>query len=61
MRRNRMIAKMEMMKLTSSDNGNGNGNGCRHFWKIEAANGPTSKGVCKACGAEQEFQNAPRR
>lgn len=32
--------------------------GCRHHWKIEAANGPFSKGVCKFCGAVQEFQNS---
>ena len=35
-----------------------NDNGCHHYWKIEAANGPQSKGVCKICGAEQEFQNS---
>ena len=31
---------------------------CRHYWIIEAAEGPTSKGVCKYCGAEKEFQNS---
>ncbi len=31
---------------------------CRHYWVIEGARGPTSRGVCKRCGMEQEFQNA---
>lgn len=30
---------------------------CRHYWIIESPKGPTSKGVCKFCGAEKEFQN----
>jgi len=28
-----------------------------HRWRIEEPNGPTSKGVCKVCGAEKEFKN----
>lgn len=31
---------------------------CSHYWIIEPAKGPTSKGVCKHCGAEKEFQNS---
>ncbi len=31
---------------------------CHHFWAIEAANGPTSVGVCKYCGQRKEFLNA---
>ena len=31
---------------------------CHHFWNIEVANGPTSMGTCKYCGAEREFYNA---
>jgi len=31
---------------------------CRHYWLIEAAKGPISKGVCKYCGEEKEFQNS---
>ena len=30
---------------------------CRHYWIIEAPEGPTSKGVCKFCGAEKEFDS----
>lgn len=30
---------------------------CCHHWIIESPNGPTSKGVCKYCGAEREFSN----
>jgi len=31
---------------------------CRHYWNIEAADGPTSRGVCKVCGEEREFLNS---
>jgi len=30
---------------------------CRHHWVIETANGPTSHGRCKICGAERDFFN----
>jgi len=30
---------------------------CKHYWIIESPNGPTSRGVCKYCGAEKEFDN----
>jgi hypothetical protein len=33
-------------------------NNCRHYWVIEDAGGPTSRGVCKFCGAEKEFLNS---
>ncbi len=28
-----------------------------HFWLIELASGPTSRGVCKICGEKKEFSN----
>ncbi len=28
-----------------------------HYWIIPRPDGPTSKGVCKKCGATQEFYN----
>ena len=31
---------------------------CRHYWVIEVANGPVSRGQCKNCGAKKEFYNA---
>ena len=31
--------------------------GCKHFWMIETADGPTSMGTCKYCGEEKEFLN----
>ena len=31
---------------------------CQHYWVIEAASGPISRGVCKVCGEEREFQNS---
>lgn len=33
-------------------------NECRHYWVIEDAYGPTSRGVCKFCGVEREFYNS---
>ena len=29
-----------------------------HFWSIESANGPLSRGRCKVCGKEQNFTNS---
>jgi hypothetical protein len=31
---------------------------CRHYWIIEVANGPVSRGECKYCGARKDFYNA---
>jgi len=31
---------------------------CRHYWVIEAADGPTSRGVCKFCGEARVFNNS---
>ena len=31
---------------------------CRHYWIIESASGPISRGVCKFCGVEREFRNS---
>ena len=30
---------------------------CRHHWLIQAADGPTSNGVCRICGEIREFKN----
>lgn len=30
---------------------------CQHYWIIEPAVGPTSKGVCKRCGSVKIFLN----
>lgn len=30
---------------------------CRHHWIIEFTEEPTSKGVCRLCGAEKVFEN----
>ena len=30
---------------------------CLHHWVIDRPAGPTSKGVCRECGEEREFQN----
>lgn len=31
---------------------------CHHYWVIEVANGPESRGQCKYCGARKEFLNS---
>ena len=28
-----------------------------HHWRIEEANGPTSRGYCRLCGEVREFRN----
>lgn len=33
---------------------------CSHYWLIESGISPTSKGVCKSCGAEKYFSNSYR-
>ncbi len=30
---------------------------CPHHWVIQAADGPTSGGVCRICGETREFKN----
>ena len=30
---------------------------CLHHWIIEKPSGPTSKGACRECGEERDFQN----
>jgi len=30
---------------------------CVHYWLIEPPEGPVSMGVCRLCGARQEFKN----
>jgi len=31
---------------------------CHHYWIIEVADGPKSRGQCKYCGATKEFMNS---
>ncbi len=31
--------------------------GCTHHWLIDLPEGPVSKGVCRLCGEEREFNN----
>ena len=31
---------------------------CSHYWIIEMASGPKSRGVCKYCGESRDFMNA---
>jgi len=46
-------------KALAAETGNMVGGvGCVHYWIIEIPNGPTSKGVCRNCGAVQQFPNS---
>ena len=31
---------------------------CRHYWIIEVADGPKSRGVCQYCGETRDFLNS---
>ncbi len=31
---------------------------CPHYWVIDAANGHTSRGVCRHCNEVREFENS---
>ena len=31
---------------------------CNHQWLIDSPNGPTSEGVCLACGKKSQFKNS---
>ncbi len=31
---------------------------CHPYWVIDSASGPTSRGICKRCGAQREFFNS---
>ena len=33
------------------------GAACHHYWLIEIAKGPKSRGRCKYCGVKREFTN----
>jgi hypothetical protein len=33
------------------------GSTCHHYWLIEIAKGPKSRGQCKYCGVKKEFMN----
>ena len=30
---------------------------CQHHWVIQAADGPTSSGICRFCGEIKDFKN----
>ena len=32
--------------------------GCTHYWIIESAKGPSSKGICNFCGTTKVFDNS---
>ena len=33
------------------------GSECQHHWVLAAPDGPVSKGACRSCGEERDFQN----
>lgn len=48
----------EIKKLTQELENSREISACHHFWVIEAAQGHTSRGVCKICGTMREFLNS---
>lgn len=50
-RRNNVILEPEAIAGTEMPS-------CRHYWIIDSPQGPTSRGVCKFCGAVKEFYNS---
>jgi hypothetical protein len=49
---------MMSIKVKEKDTAQAQKEPCRHFWVIESANGPMSRGKCKYCGVKKEFYNA---
>ena len=49
--RNRVKEKEQVIQKPAEDS-------CHHFWAIEVANGPMSRGKCRHCGQVKEFYNA---
>ena len=45
-------------KVAEKDTGKEAPPACHHYWVIEIANGPESRGVCQHCGEEKVFLNA---
>jgi hypothetical protein len=48
-----MVNKLETAPVKKS----GKQDSCCHYWVVESPNGATSRGTCKFCGAEREFEN----
>lgn len=53
-----MTQKTKERKENKTPEVQSSGDDCSHFWDIEAANGPQSRGVCKICGKSRIFYNA---
>ena len=49
-----MRNKAKVEERTKNDTAH---NRCHHYWVIEVAHGPKSKGVCKYCGEVKYFLN----
>jgi len=49
--RRRVKVKEEIREYVAKDE-------CSHYWMIEVANGPKSRGVCRYCGKSGEFFNS---
>lgn len=52
MKRNMVLAPRVDRELADKERST-----CRHYWLIEKATGPTSRGVCKYCSVGRDFSN----
>ena len=55
---NKLESRHKADKIEPAQEGRKTKAKCNHYWIIETAHGPTSKGVCKHCGEEKEFLNS---
>jgi len=53
-----MTQRIKERKENKTSEVQSSGDDCSHFWDIEAANGPRSRGVCRLCGKSRIFYNA---
>jgi hypothetical protein len=48
-----MVSELETAPIEAKDQTR-----CCHYWVVETPNGPTSRGICRFCGEEKQFQNS---
>ncbi len=47
-----------ILRIKEKNQDNTDQDECHHYWIIEIANGPKSRGVCKHCGETRNFFNS---
>ena len=51
------MATVDAKQETVLEPGAQESDSCEHHWVIASPAGPVSRGVCRLCGAERDFQN----